>query len=82
MKALMGTGHYDETPDAFEWLSAEAQDCVFYAIDGGFSDPLGEVYRTLENTGLHDTTDPLEAACLQRDAEAIVRALHNAEAQA
>lgn len=81
MRALMTTGHYEETEDAFEWLSGEAQDCVFYAIDGDFPDPVSEVYCTLANTGLHDITDPAEAACLRRDAEAVVRALHNAAVQ-
>ena len=70
MRALMATGHYSEDPNAFEWISAEAVDI---AALPELSVPA--VVALLDDTGLHDMTDPAEAACLHRDAEAIVTAL-------
>lgn len=70
MRALMATGHYSEDPNAFEWISSEAADI---AALPEISVPA--VIALLDDTGLHDVTDAAEAACLQRDAEAIVTAL-------
>lgn len=74
MRALTATGHYEETPDSFEWQAMEASD-IAYIVHAGFSDLAGEVYAALENTGLHDTTQAQESECLWRDARAIAEAV-------
>lgn len=74
MRALTATGHYEETPDSFEWQALEAADLA-YIVSEGFRDLPGEVYALLENTGLHDTTQAHESECLWRDARAIAEAL-------
>ena len=74
MRALTETGHYDETANSFEWQALEASD-IAYFFDEGFPGLEDEVYALLENTGLHDTTDPEQAACLRRDAKAIVKSV-------
>jgi hypothetical protein len=76
MKALMSTGHYDETGDALEWLVREATD-VAAAITGrvGYAGQVAVVIALLTDTAFHDPTQPDQAACLRRDAEDVVTAV-------
>jgi hypothetical protein len=73
MRALTATGHYDETPDSFEWQAYEASD-IAYFVHAGFPDLEGEVYALLADTGLHDPSQPDEDRCLRNDAANIARA--------
>ena len=74
MRALTATGHYDETPDSFEWQVREAAD-IAGAVRSCPSGLADAVYAILEDTGLHDTSQPAEATCLRKDATAIASAL-------
>jgi hypothetical protein len=66
-------GHYAETEDSFEWLVREAGDVVV-AIESraGHAGQVAAVMAVLADTAFHDADDPVEAACLRRDAENIV----------
>jgi hypothetical protein len=76
MRALTATGHYAETEDSFEWLVREAVDVVA-AIESraGHAGRVAAVMAVLADTAFHDAADPVEAACLRRDAENIVIAV-------
>jgi hypothetical protein len=76
MRALMATGHYEETEDAFEWLTLEAADVVdAIAANDSHAGQVAAVIAVLTGTGFHDVACPGEAACLRRDAESIVSAV-------
>lgn len=75
MEALVATGHYDETPDAFEWLFREAQDLARVTATGSAVERVDAVVALLVDTAFHDPTDEHEAQCLRADADVLVGAL-------
>lgn len=68
---LYRRGHYDDTPDAQEWMTREAADAVRAALEAE-ADKSTAVRAVLMNSGLHDVTDPDQASCLEEDVEAVV----------
>jgi hypothetical protein len=75
MFALTATGHYAETEDSFEWLVREAVDVVAAIESRSGAGRVAAVMAVLADTGFHDAADPVQAACLRRDAENIVIAV-------
>jgi hypothetical protein len=75
---LRRRGHYDDSPDAVEWMTREAADVV-RAISEAPSTAAAAVRAVLVNTGLHDPTDPAEAACLDDDVDALVDVVEQAD---
>jgi hypothetical protein len=73
MKALTDTGHYEETPDSFEWLAMEAADCVYEVDELG--NGLAGIFALLADTGLHDVAIGTEELCLWADAAHVWEAL-------
>lgn len=79
MRVLTERGHYEETPDAFEWAQVDAGVAVRYMEERGQT--IRNLWDALDHTGtgLHDTSFscgyPEQTACLKADVEAIVAAL-------
>lgn len=71
----MATGHYDETPDAFEWLFREAQDLARVTATGSAAERVDAVVALLVDTAFHDPTNDDEERCLRADADILVGAL-------
>jgi hypothetical protein len=72
MRALVESGHYPETPDAFEWLWRDAAYCV---AEFDRTHLTMSVILALTDAGLHDVEDAAEQRCLGCDADRVVLAL-------
>ncbi len=75
MRALMATGHYDETPDGFEWLWRDAEGCLVAAEAADVETAVAGAVAHLVDAGLHpDDCDEGELDCLEHDARTAVDA--------